>query len=129
MATAEALKMYSLPLDSKGHITGQINPRLNSEEAGRQLDRQAKRYAVQHRCSYAEALREVMGDPDNETLVAAYSAVTPSIDDGLTDAAVEADKRTRKHMEQFGVNYQKAVRHVLDSDPDLKNAYSRTFQV
>ena len=86
MATATAVKKYSLGVDSKGHLTGQVNPRLSCEEAGRQLDRQAKRYAVQHRCSYSEALREVLGDPDNEVLVKAYQAVTnPPIDDGLID--------------------------------------------
>ena len=130
MPTATAVKKYSLAIDSQGNITGETKHRIRQDEAGRQLTRMAKRCAFERRCSFTEALREVMTDPDHETLVRAYQATPPPIDDGLTDASLEADKRARQRMTEKGEkDYPKAVRHVLNADADLKRAYARTYQV
>ena len=128
MPTATSVRKYSLPLDSKGHISGETKHKISQDEAGRQLSRMARRRAFERRCSFTEALREVMRDPDHETLVKAYQATPPPIDEGLVDPAVEADKRTRQHIEKTGMSYPKAARHILLADRDLADAYSRTFQ-
>lgn len=126
--TAECLKVYSLRLDGNGNIIGQVNPRLDRDEAGRQLSRAARRLAFEQCCSFTEALRETMDDPKYEVLVRAYSALAPPIDDGLIDPAAEVHRLAQKRMSQTDEDYATAARAVLDSDVDLRKAYSRTFQ-
>ena len=125
MPTAEALKTYALRLDDNGNITGETKHRISQDEASRQLTRMAKRCAFERRCSFTEALRETMDDPQHEVLVKAYKTAPPHLDDGLTDPAVEADRRARQHMEKTGMDYATAARVVLDADADLRRAYAR----
>ena len=131
--TASALKKFSCPLplrlDGKdGHTTGPVNPRLDRGEAGRQLSRMARRLVFERRCSFTEALREILDDPQHAVLVRAYSAPAPPIDDGLIDPAAEVHRLARLRMEKTNEDYATAARAVLDSDIDLKNAYARTYQ-
>lgn len=56
MMTAESVHRYVLRLDDAGNIVGEGGPE-SEEEAGRELDRAAKKYAIAHNVSYTTALR------------------------------------------------------------------------
>ena len=126
MMTAERVCRHSFVLDDNGNIVGEGGPH-SEEEAGRELDRAARKYAALHRVSYREALEQIMADPDNETLLKAYNAAGSGRDDDTPhgdDPSVKIDKLARAYMEKAGEkSYVAAVHAVLHEDARLRREY------
>ena len=145
--TCEAIKTYSLALNDRAEIIGEVGDPKISGNAGAELDLLAQAYALEHDCSYPDAFARVKSDPSNASLVKAYSGIGDAL--GKLDIAGEVRRRipnsgapgasagkdighqvdaaTRAHMRETGEkDYSTALTSVWNADDDLKQRYVRS---
>jgi len=123
LGTAEALKTYAFVVGDDGEIMSNVEA---SEDAGNELDRQAKKYAAAFKVSYQDALHEVLSQPENAELKSAYAGIQDQPATHQTgEAGMEVDRLAQAYVAKHGCDYTHAMRQVL-ADPanaKLKEVY------
>lgn len=127
MNFAEELKVYSFPVGDNGQLLDNVEA---SQDAGIELDKQAKEYAATFKVDYTSAFHQVLAQPENAELKEAYIGIHDEPSTQLYaatpgEAGEEVDRLTREYIAQHGSDYSTAMKRVL-ADPDnaeLKEAY------
>jgi len=127
IGTAEAVKTYAFAIGDGGEIMSDVEA---SEDAGRDLDKQAKEYAQTFNVGYRDAFHQILSQPENVDLKTAYVGIHDEPSTQLYvvtpgEAGEEVDRLTREYIAQHGSDYSTAMKRVL-ADPanaELKKAY------
>ena len=132
LGTAEAVKKYSFAVGDGGRVIGEVGSPLASHEAGKELDRQARKFAAAFDVSYEYAFKAVLDQTENAELKAAYAGIEPTdTEEHLFtaqpgEAGVELDRKVQAYMAKHHTDYANAMHQIL-ADPanaSLKEEYA-----
>lgn len=124
------VKTYTLGIDQHNRLyqvcRREVDSMMTQEAAGAELDRRAKKYAIAHGLDpvkhYGSILHRIISEANDE-LVEAYTGARVRQKKESTTPADEVHARAEDYSRKHGLDYSSALREVLASDAELREAY------